>query len=80
MILAFVALSQYTGLTDRQMTYYDNSQTLQCNCNVRIITSRLDDGERILAYTLLVSLPSFHQLPHPTIVTNGMELYGHPAC
>jgi len=29
MILASVVLSQYTRVTDRQTTYYDNSRTLQ---------------------------------------------------
>jgi len=45
-ILASVILLQYTRITDdddrrqpedRQTTYHNNSRTLQCNCNVRLI-------------------------------------------
>jgi len=36
MILAAVALSQYTRVTDGQTTDYENNLTLQSHCNFRL--------------------------------------------
>ena len=36
-VLTSTIYSRYRRQTDRQTTYHDNSRTLQCNCNVRLM-------------------------------------------